>query len=206
MLSAVKAGCCKAQPAAMGRLTRSAGSKYTSLVGSTRNQLPQFRTHTTLNEVDDAEQAWKTSCYYEMDFTIPDEATVYEAVQKFAAFNVGAFVTVDASGNISGVISERDYINKVALLGKKSKELKVKEISTKSANLMTAKPSDSIDDCMKKMLDREIRHLPLLDDSGKVIGMLSIKDIVKAILQDKEKQMEVLTNFALGKGGHFGSD
>jgi len=104
------------------------------------------------------------------------------------------------------VISERDYINKVALLGRSSKEMKIKEISTKSANLMTAKPSDSIDECMKKMLDKEIRHLPLLDDDGKVIGMLSIKDIVKAIMEEKEKQLEVLTNFALGKGGHFGGD
>jgi CBS domain-containing protein len=77
-------------------------------------------------------------------------------------------------GNISGVISERDYINKIALLGKVSKETLVKEISTKSSNLMTASPHDSVDECMEKMLVKDIRHLPLLDDDGKVIGMLSV--------------------------------
>lgn len=72
------------------------------------------------------------------------------------------------SGKISGVISERDYISKMALLGRKSKETLVKEISTKSSNLLTATPHDSVDDCMEKMLSKDIRHLPLLDDDGHV--------------------------------------
>lgn len=78
------------------------------------------------------------------------------------------------TGNISGVISERDYISKIALLGKKSRETKIKEISTKSANLLVASPHDSVDECMAKMLSKDIRHLPLMDDDGKVIGMLSV--------------------------------
>lgn len=77
-------------------------------------------------------------------------------------------------GKISGVISERDYISKIALLGRISKDTLVKEISTKSANLLTASPQDSVDQCMEKMLSKGIRHLPLLDDSGNVIGMLSV--------------------------------
>ena len=72
------------------------------------------------------------------------------------------------SGNISGVISERDYVAKIALLGRVSKETTVKEISTKVSNLITATPQDSVDACMEKMLAKDIRHLPLLDDSGKV--------------------------------------
>ena len=79
------------------------------------------------------------------------------------------------TGNISGVISERDYISKIALLGRVSKETMVKEISTKSSNLMTASPHDSVDECMEKMLAKDVRHLPLLDDDGKVIGMLSVR-------------------------------
>jgi len=71
---------------------------------------------------------------------------------------------------------------------------------------MTSKPSDSIDQCMTKMLEKEIRHLPLVDESGKVIGMLSIKDIVRAIVEEKERQLKVLSDFALGKGGHFGGE
>lgn len=83
-------------------------------------------------------------------------------------------------GNISGVISERDYISKIALLGRVSKETLVKEISTKSSNLMTASPHDSVDECMEKMLSKDIRHLPLLDDDGKVIGMLSVSGFLSS--------------------------
>ena len=66
------------------------------------------------------------------------------------------------------MISERDYVSKIALLGRVSKETKVKEISTKSSNLITASPKDSVDDCMAKMLSKDIRHLPLVDEGGKV--------------------------------------
>jgi CBS domain-containing protein len=59
---------------------------------------------------------------------------------------------------------------------------------------------------MQKMLQRDIRHLPLLDDGGKVIGMLSVKDLVKTLVQEKEDTIKVLSDFALGKGGHFGSE
>ena len=110
------------------------------------------------------------------------------------------------AGLISGVISERDYVNKMALLGRNSKETKIKEISTKSANLITASPHDSVDGCMQKMLSKDIRHLPLLDDEGKVVGILSIKDLVKATVQHQEETIKILSDFALGRGGHFGSD
>ena len=123
---------------------------------------------TTLGESNNAKRAWEKSCYFQMDFTINENASVYEAVQKFAAYDIGCLVTTDDKGSISGVISERDYVAKIALLGRKSKETKVKEISTKSSNLVTATPADSIDECMTKMLSKDIRHLPLLDESGKV--------------------------------------
>jgi CBS domain-containing protein len=104
------------------------------------------------------------------------------------------------------VISERDYMCKIALLGRTSRDTKVKEISTKTANLFTASPSDSIEMCMNKMLMRDIRHLPMLDESGKCVGMVSVKDLVKSVVAEKEKQVEQLANFALGKGGHFTQD
>jgi len=159
-----------------------------------------------ISDSTEASTAWKKSCYHEIDFTISEDSTVYEAVQKFSAFDIGALVTVDDKGHISGVVSERDYVNKIALLGRQSKDTKIKEISTKSANLITATPKDSVDVCMNKMLQKDIRHLPLLDDDGKVIGMLSVKDLIKSIVSEKEKQIEVLSNFALGKGGHFGGE
>lgn len=104
------------------------------------------------------------------------------------------------------MISERDYINKIALLGRSSKDTRVSEISTKSARLITAKPSDSVDECMSKMLSKDIRHLPLINDEGAVIGMLSVKDLVKSLVEEKEKNIKTLTDFALGKGGHFGAE
>eukprot|EP00558_Chaetoceros_sp_UNC1202_P004458 CAMPEP_0197232578 /NCGR_PEP_ID=MMETSP1429-20130617/839_1 /TAXON_ID=49237 /ORGANISM="Chaetoceros sp., Strain UNC1202" /LENGTH=162 /DNA_ID=CAMNT_0042690649 /DNA_START=114 /DNA_END=602 /DNA_ORIENTATION=+ len=159
-----------------------------------------------LEESASAKSAWEKSCYFEMDFTISEDAPVYEVVQKFAAYDVGCLVTTCANGEISGVISERDYISKIALLGRKSKETAVKEISTKSSNLLTASPHDSVDECMEKMLSKDIRHLPLLDDDGKVIGMLSVKDLVKTMVKEKDETIKVLSDFALGKGGHFGGE
>ncbi len=72
---------------------------------------------------------------------------------------------------------------------------------------MVAHPEDSVDDCMAKMLSKDIRHLPLVDEStGKVMGMLSVKDLVKSLVKEKEETIKVLSDFALGKGGHFGSE
>lgn len=104
------------------------------------------------------------------------------------------------------MISERDYLSKIALLGRTSKETKIKEISTKASDLITATPDDSLEDCMAKMMSKDIRHLPLLDAGGKVVGLISIKDLVKSLLKEKEEAIKVLSDFALGKGGYFGSE
>jgi len=71
---------------------------------------------------------------------------------------------------------------------------------------MVAHPEDSVDICMEKMLSKDIRHLPLVDVNGKVMGMLSVKDLVKTMVNEKEQTIKVLSDFALGKGGHFGSE
>ena len=110
------------------------------------------------------------------------------------------------AGNLSGVISERDYITKIALLGRTSKETKVKEISTQRSKLVTAKPDDSVESCMEKMLQSDIRHLPLVNEVGDLKGMISIKDLVKTVVKEKEQTIKVLSDFALGKGGYFGSE
>mmetsp|Transcript_10735 Transcript_10735/g.19463 ORF Transcript_10735/g.19463 Transcript_10735/m.19463 type:complete len:193 (+) Transcript_10735:137-715(+) len=151
----------------------------------------------------DASYAWNKSCYSGIDYAIDDESTVFEAVNKFAAYNVGCLVTKDADGKLSGVISERDYITKIALLGRTGKTTKVKEISTKAANLVTASPNETVDSCMAKMLSKDIRHLPLVDDDMKVVGIISIKDLIKSCLEEKEHTIQSLASFAVGEGGHF---
>ena len=153
-----------------------------------------------------AKSAWERSCYFNISYTISEDKTVFEAVQLFSAYNIGCLVTTDANGKISGVISERDYVSKIALLGRSSKETKIKEVATQQKNLVTAKQSDTLSHCMELMLSRDIRHLPLIGDDGGVEGMLSIKDLIKVILADKDQAIDALSNLALGKGGHFVAD
>jgi CBS domain-containing protein len=121
---------------------------------------------------------------------------------------------------------------KIALLGRTSKDTQVKQISTKAPNLVTAKPTDSVEDCMARMLTKgkehflahtrrvsfilfcsfmmklhiDIRHLPLVGEDGRVMGMISIKDLVKTLVREKEKTIKVLSDLSLGKGAHFGID
>lgn len=94
-------------------------------------------------------------------------------------------------------------MKKVALLQQTSKEMKVKEISTGVENLVIARPEDTVDACMQKMLGSDIRHLPLVDEMGEVVGIVSIKDLIKSVLEEKEHTIESLASFAVGEGGHF---
>ena len=110
------------------------------------------------------------------------------------------------AGDLTGIISERDYISKIALLGRTSKDTKVKEIATQSSKLVTVKPEDPVQMCMEKMLNSDIRHLPLVSDDGELKGMISIKDLVKTTIKEKEQTIKVLSDFALGKGGVYGSE
>jgi len=130
--------------------------------------------------------------------------------QQLYALDLPAYLTKKIpstqKGNISGVVSERDYVCKIALLSKTSKDTPIKEISTKSANLIVASPSETVSDCMAKMLLKDIRHLPLLDEDGGVVGIVSIKDLVKAELKEKQDAIKTLSDFALGKGGHFSAE
>jgi len=160
----------------------------------------------TIQEALTAEDASKLSCYSNIDFSIDEDSTVLDAVQKFAAYKVGCLVTVDSDGNLSGVISERDYITKIALLGRKSSDTKIKEIATMSSKLITANVNESVETCMEKMLSSDIRHLPLVNDSGDLEGLISIKDLVRTTVMEKDQTIKVLSDFALGKGGHFGSE
>jgi len=90
-----------------------------------------------------ARSAMKASCYHRIDFKIDEDASVFEAVQRFAAYNIGC-LCVTTNGRVTGVISERDYVNKIALLGRKSQETRVKEIATMGANLVVASGANAV--------------------------------------------------------------
>jgi predicted transcriptional regulator len=150
---------------------------------------------------------FKNSCYHKIDFKINEENTANNAVKRFAAFNIGCLAVTDAKNEVIGVLSERDYINKVAALEKDDITTKIKDICTYTPNVIIARKDDSIEQCMNKMLFKDIRHLLIMDDANnECIGMISIKDLIKEIMKDKDDIITRLTDFKIGKGGYFGSE
>jgi predicted transcriptional regulator len=150
---------------------------------------------------------FKNSCYHKIDFKISEENTANNAAKRFAAFNIGCLAVTDKNNNIIGVLSERDYISKVSALGKDDMSIKVKDICTSAPNIIIAKKNDSIEQCMNKMLVKDIRHLLVMDETNnEFIGMISIKDLIKEVMRDKNDIITRLTDFNIGKGAFFGSE
>ncbi|MEW5957821.1 MAG: CBS domain-containing protein [Chloroflexota bacterium] len=129
-------------------------------------------------------------------WTVTPDTSVYETLQMMADKNVGALVVVEAD-KVVGIISERDYARKVILQGKSSMHVPVKDIMTDRVFWVT--PEYTIEQCMAVMTDRRIRHLPVLDDD-KLVGIVSIGDVVKAIISDQEFMIEQLEKYIVGGG------
>jgi CBS domain-containing protein len=127
-------------------------------------------------------------------WTIAPEASVYDAIELMAQREVGALPVVDGD-RLAGIISERDYARKVILKGRSSKETRVRDIMT--AGVITISPDQSIDSCMGLMTEHHIRHLPVTVD-GRLTGMLSIGDVVKYIISDRESTIEKLEGYITG--------
>lgn len=127
-------------------------------------------------------------------YSIHPEAKVYEALKIMSEKEVGALIVLD-DGIIVGIFSERDYARKVVLLGKSSKDLAVKDIM--STRIYYVKPEQSVDYCMSLMINKRIRHLPVLKD-GKLKGLISIGDVVKAIIGEKEFMIDQLVHYITG--------
>ncbi|MEM9302802.1 MAG: CBS domain-containing protein [Pseudomonadota bacterium] len=127
-------------------------------------------------------------------FAIAPGASVYDAIDMMADKGVGALMVMDGDTMV-GVISERDYARKVILQGRSSKETKVEEIMT--AEVITTDGHETVDQCLGVMTTHHIRHLPIVDE-GKVIGMLSIGDLVKAKIEDQAAQIESLESYIAG--------
>jgi predicted transcriptional regulator len=150
---------------------------------------------------------FEKSCYRKIDFRISEDNTAKDAVVRFTAFNVGCLAVTDKNNKVVGVCSERDYINKVAALDKDANLVKVKDICTYGPKIITAVKTDSLDDCMNKMMFKDIRHLLILDEKNQdFTGMISIRDLFREILKDKTEAITRLSDFKVGKGGFFGSE
>ena len=127
--------------------------------------------------------------------SISPEAPVFEALGVMADKNVGALLVVDGE-SLVGIFSERDYARKVVLRGKSSKETPVREIM--SSHVLYVRPDQSVDECMALMTDKRVRHLPVLDQA-KVVGVISIGDVVKAKIEEQEFVIEQLQNYITGR-------
>ena len=127
-------------------------------------------------------------------YSVSPSATVYDAIAMMADKNVGALLVVE-NGQLVGIISERDYTRKVMLRGKRSRETTVREIM--STQLTTVPPNESVDDCLRFMTEKRIRHLPVVAN-GQIRGVISIGDLVKYVISAQNAALEHLERYISG--------
>jgi CBS domain-containing protein len=128
-------------------------------------------------------------------WTVAPETTVYKALELMAEKNVGALPVV-ADGELLGMFSERDYARKVVLKDRSSRAMTVRELMSHPA--LCVGPDDTIEKCMRLMTDRHVRHLPVCDQ-GHMAGMISIGDLLKAVIAEQEVHIRDLEHFINGQ-------
>ena len=126
---------------------------------------------------------------------IAPEASVLEAVKQLAEKKIGALLVL-SGGRLAGIVSERDYVRKLAELEREAFEAKVSDIMT--AEVITISPKDSVPHCLQLMTDRRLRHLPVVAE-GELIGMLSIGDLVKQTIDDQASLIQQLEQYIRGE-------
>ena len=124
-------------------------------------------------------------------FSVEPDAPVLEAIRAMAAHHVGALLVMQGEA-LRGIVSERDYARKVILLGRSSADTPVRDIMT--AELITVSPDTSVQTCMQLVTERRVRHLPVLE-GARVLGIVSIGDLVKAVIAEQQQQIEQLENY-----------
>jgi len=129
-------------------------------------------------------------------WSIEPDKPVYDAIKMMADKNIGALLIIQ-DDQMFGIVSERDYARKVILKGKSSRKTSCREIMTDS--VVSVSKDYSVNECMQLFTQKHIRHLPVVD-AGKVIGMVSIGDIVKTIITDQENTIEQLQRYITGTG------
>ncbi|MGM0739629.1 MAG: CBS domain-containing protein [Bacteroidota bacterium] len=125
-------------------------------------------------------------------FTVDESMMVYDAIALMSEKDIGALIVM-CRGSMCGIISERDYRNKIILKGRKSKETPVREIMSRDVKCVTE--DFTMQDCMAIMSDKKIRHLPVIDEKRQLIGIISIGDIVKAIIDEQKSEIQNLRNY-----------
>jgi len=131
-------------------------------------------------------------------WSISPKAKVFDALKLMAEKQIGAVMVMDEKGRVQGIMTERDYSRKIILFGKSSKETFVEEIMTPVDKMFNIRPDNSLEECMVLMTAKHVRHLPVCD-GDKFVGLLSIGDVVKAIISEKDVLIEQLSNYISGK-------
>jgi CBS domain-containing protein len=124
-------------------------------------------------------------------FSVEPQAAVLDAIRLMAEHHVGALIVMRGAA-LEGIVSERDYARKVILRGRSSADTPVRDIM--SAPVLTVSLDTSVQQCMQLMTDRHVRHLPVLE-GARVVGMISIGDLVKAVIADQQQQIEQLETY-----------
>lgn len=128
-------------------------------------------------------------------WSVTPDTTVYDALRLMGEKNIGAVLVLDEQCCVAGILSERDYARRVALEGRTARDTLARDIM--SQPVVGVGPDQTVDDCMSIMTERRIRHLPVVDEGG-VVGVVSIGDVVKAVLSEKEFVIQQLENYITG--------
>jgi len=129
--------------------------------------------------------------------TVSPSTSVFDAVRRMAEKNIGALLVME-DVKIVGIFTERDYARKIVLMGLSSKETPVRDIMT--SPVMYVRPDQTNEECMALMTDNRVRHLPVMD-SGKLIGLISIGDLVKDIIAEQKFTIQQLEHYIMGDRG-----
>lgn len=124
-------------------------------------------------------------------WSIKPQDSVLDAIKLMAEKKIGALLVMEGA-KLGGIVSERDYARKVILRGKSSRDTPVEDIMT--AKVVITNPQETVENCMALMTQKRVRHLPVVED-GRVVGVLSIGDLVKAIIAEQQFQIEQLENY-----------
>ena len=124
-------------------------------------------------------------------FSIAPGTAVLEAIRLMAERHVGALLVMEGE-SLSGIVSERDYARKVILMGRSSADTPVRDIMTVA--VITVQPETPVEKCMQVMTERRVRHLPVIE-AGRVVGMVSIGDLVKAVIAEQQQHIEQLESY-----------